>query len=116
MPKVSTPVRIPVPGGKQISEHFGLASSGHGSVSVAHMIVPGGWSEDAQTPAFDEVTIMVRGRLSVLVEGEEMVVSAGQTILVEAGSTVRYSSPDDEGCEYWAVCVPAFSVTRAGRE
>ena len=26
-----------------------------------------------------------------------------------------YSNPFEQECEYWAVCVPAFSVARAGR-
>ncbi|RMF54466.1 MAG: cupin, partial [Calditrichaeota bacterium] len=34
------PTKIPTTDGKIIEEHLGLASSGHGEFSVAHMIAP----------------------------------------------------------------------------
>jgi hypothetical protein len=42
-------------------------------------------------------------------------VRAGQAVSVTAGEWIRYSAPTDEGAEYIAVCVPAFSpeTTRA---
>ena len=42
--------------------------------------------------------------------GEEIILSAGQSILIKKGSRVRYSNPFDEECEYWSVCLPAFSL------
>ena len=41
--------------------------------------------------------------------------SPGDSITVPRGTTVTYSNPFEQECEYWAVCVPAFSVARAGR-
>jgi hypothetical protein len=38
----------------------------------------------------------------------------GQTVLVRAGERVRYATP--EGCEYVAVCLPAFSPDTVHRE
>jgi len=113
--KKNAPVRIAVPGGKIIDEHCGLASDRRDDVSIAHMVAPAGWSEPPQTPAFDEVTLMVRGRLLVEQGGARTELAAGESITVPRGTTVTYSNPFEQECEYWAVCVPAFSVARAGR-
>jgi mannose-6-phosphate isomerase-like protein (cupin superfamily) len=114
-PRKNDPVRIPVPGGKIIDEHCGLASDQRDAFSIAHMVAPSGWSEPPQTPVFDEVTIMVRGRLLVDQGGQRTEVGPGESITVPRGTTVTYSNPFEQECEYWAVCVPAFSVARAGR-
>jgi len=108
-------VRIPVPGGKIIDEHCGLASDHRDDVSIAHMIAPPGWSEAPQTPQFDEMTLMVRGRLVVEHGGERTEITAGESLTVPKGTTVTYANPFEVECEYWAVCIPAFSVARAGR-
>ena len=85
-------------------------------VSVAHMIAPPGWSEPAQTPAFDEITIMVRGTMTIEVGDEVVELAAGQAIRTAAGVRVRYSNPYDAESEYWAVCLPAFSIDTVNRE
>jgi mannose-6-phosphate isomerase-like protein (cupin superfamily) len=112
---VNPPVRIPVPGGKIIDEHCGLASDERDDFSIAHMVAPPGWTEPPQTPHFDEVTLMVRGRLVVEHGGARTEVGPGESVLVTKGTTVTYANPFEAECEYWAVCVPAFSVARAGR-
>ncbi|WP_412070343.1 cupin domain-containing protein [Rubrivirga sp. IMCC43871] len=117
MPFVPTPVRIPVPGGKLIEEHVGRVASDTSSVSVAHMLAPPGWQEPVQTPAFDEVTIVIRGAMRVEHAGGHTDVGPGETVLCRAGERVRYLNPSaDAECEYWAVCAPAFSPDAAGRE
>ena len=118
MPRhITAPTQIPVPGGKLISEHVGRVNTGTTSLSVAHMIAPPGWDEPAQTPEFDEVTIVIRGRMRVEYDGGEVEVGPGETVLCEAGERVRYVNPSiAEACEYWAVCTPAFSPEAAGRE
>ena len=113
--RLNTPVRVPVPGAKLIEEHCGRVSDRRDDFSVAHMVAPAGWSEPPQTPTFEEVTIVVRGRLAVESDGVETVVQAGESIMVGRGTTVRYGNPFPEPCEYWALCVPAFTVERAGR-
>ncbi len=50
------------------------------------------------------------------VDGEEIIVSAGQSILIKKESRVRYSNPFEEECEYWSVCLPAFSIDLVHRE
>ncbi len=115
--KISHPKRIPAPKGKLIEEYVGRARTGTEALSVAHMVAPPGWSEPFQTPAFDEVTIVLSGTMRVEHAGGAADVGAGETVLVEAGERIRYSNPSEkEEAEYWAVCAPAFSPEAAGRE
>ncbi|MDQ4007758.1 MAG: cupin [Actinomycetota bacterium] len=115
MPKLLTsPTRIPVPGGKVIDEHVGRVNSGTEAVSVAHMVAPAHWSEPAQTPEFDEITLVLRGKVRVEHAGDVLEVQAGQSVLTSAGETVRYSTGDVE-TEYVAVCLPAFAPDLAHR-
>jgi mannose-6-phosphate isomerase-like protein (cupin superfamily) len=99
-----------------VEEYIGRVNSKHESVSVAHMHSPSGWSEPGQQPEFDEFTIVLRG--SMRVESKEGVldVMAGQAVIARRGEWVRYSTPDLEGAEYIAVCVPAFDLASARRD
>jgi mannose-6-phosphate isomerase-like protein (cupin superfamily) len=117
---IPAPTRIPVPGGKVIDEYVGRVNSGSESVSVAHMQAPPGWSEPAQTPEFDEITLVLRGMVRVEVPAETggiktLDVRAGQALLTPAGEKVRYSTGDEQ-TEYVAICLPAFSQELANRE
>jgi quercetin dioxygenase-like cupin family protein len=111
---IDSPTRIPVPGGKVIDEYVGRARSGTEAVSVAHMTAPAGWDEPAQTPEFDEVTLVLAGLVRVEHGGGVLEVAAGQALLTQAGERVRYSV-GDEGAEYVAVCLPAFAPELAHR-
>jgi mannose-6-phosphate isomerase-like protein (cupin superfamily) len=113
---VGKPTRIPVPGGKIIDEYVGAVNTGERGVSVARMIAPGGWEEPAQTPEFDEITLVLRGVVRVEHAGGVLDVTAGQAVVTRAGETVRYTTPDPEGAEYVAICRPAFTPEGAGRE
>jgi mannose-6-phosphate isomerase-like protein (cupin superfamily) len=108
---VEAPVRVTAAGTppKIIEEFVGGASSGDREVSVARMRSPSGWSEPGQRPDFDEFTVVLRGALRVEHEGGALDVRAGQAVVVRRGEWVRYSTPDPEGAEYVAVCLPAFS-------
>ena len=101
---------------KRIEEYVGRVNSGHEGVSVAHMVSPSGWVEPAQTPEFQEVSLVLRGTLHVEHEGGAFDVGAGQAVVAEPGEWVRYSTPGPEGAEYVAVCVPAFSPDTVHRE
>lgn len=114
--KQINPFVVPTTDGKLIEEHYGRASTLDKQFSVAHMMAPPGWHEPHQTPEFDEVTIMFKGRKLIEIEGENVVISAGESILIRKGSRVRYSNPFDEQAEYWSVCVPAFSPDTVNRE
>jgi mannose-6-phosphate isomerase-like protein (cupin superfamily) len=77
---------------------------------------PAGWEEPGQTPEFDEYTIVLRGMLRVTHRGGALDVRAGQAVIARAGEWVRYSSPEAEGAEYVAVCLPAFSPDSVHRD
>ena len=112
----TTPFIVPTTDGKLIAEHEGLAATGNGAISIARMVAPPHWGEPFQTPDFDEYTLVSRGKKMIEVDGVELVVLAGQSILIKKGSRVRYSNPFDEECEYWSVCLPAFSIESVHRE
>jgi mannose-6-phosphate isomerase-like protein (cupin superfamily) len=114
--KQNQPFVVPTTDGKLIEEHFGLASAHGSAFSVAHMVAPPGWSEPFQTPEFDEVTIMIRGKKQVEADGEVFTIEAGETLLIRKGTRVRYANPFDEPADYWSLCVPAFSIDTVGRE
>ena len=118
MPRhITGPTRIAVPGDppKQIDELVGRVNSNTGDVSIARMVAPPGWEEPAQTPTFDEYTIVLRRLVRVEHDGGVVDVRAGAAIVTHAGERVRYSTPD-EGAEYIAVCMPAFSPAAANRD
>jgi quercetin dioxygenase-like cupin family protein len=101
---------------KQIQEYAGRVNSGHASVSVARMISPAGWEEPGQRPEFEEITLVLRGMLRVQHEGGVIDVRAGQAIVTAPGEWVRYSTPEADGAEYIAVCLPAFSAETVHRD
>ncbi len=104
------PFIVPTSDGKRIEEHFGRASEQAGDYSIAHMIAPEAWSEPAQTPDFDEITIMIAGRLRVHFADEVVEVKAGESIFIPRGVRVRYSNPFGRPAEYWSFCTPAFTA------
>ena len=101
---------------KLIREHVGRVNSKTSEVSVAHMKSPGGWVEPGQTPEFDEYTLVLAGVLRVEFEGGSADVKAGESVIAHKGGWVRYSTPNPEGAEYVAVCVPAFSMETVHRD
>ena len=101
---------------KQIQEFAGRVNSGHSSVSVARMVSPSGWQEPGQTPEFEEITVVLKGLLRVEHGGGTVDVRAGQAIVTAPGEWVRYSTPEDGGAEYVAVCLPAFSPSTVHRD
>ncbi len=112
---ISTPARIPVPGGKRIEEYVGRVATGTSTASLARMHAPAGWEEPAQVPEFDEITLVLDGRLLVEHDGGVTEVPAGQAVLTRAGERVRYRV-GPEGADYVAVCVPAFEPGLAHRQ
>lgn len=112
---IPAPARIPVPGGKTIDEYVGRVNTGESAVSVAHMVAPAGWAEPAQTPDFDEITLVLRGAVRVETAAGMVDVRAGQALVTRAGERIRYTA-GDQGAEYVAVCLPAFRPDAAHRE
>ena len=101
---------------KTIEEYVGRANSETSDVSIARMVSPEGWTEPKQTPEFDEYTVVLKGMLRVESEAGTVDVRAGQAVVAPGGEWVRYSSPEPDGAEYIAVCVPAFSYETVNRE
>jgi mannose-6-phosphate isomerase-like protein (cupin superfamily) len=101
---------------KIIEEYIGRINTDDSAVSIARMQSPSGWVEPGQKPEFDEYTVVLRGLLRV--ESKEGVVDvrAGQAIITHRGEWVRYSTPEEGGAEYIAVCVPAFSMETVHRD
>ena len=119
MPRlIPSPIIVTAAGNKpkRIEEFVGRVATGHENVSIARMVSPGGWEEPAQQPEFEEITIVLRGTVRVESEGGIHEVHAGQAIIARPGERVRYSTPGDEGAEYIAVCLPAFSPQTVHRQ
>jgi mannose-6-phosphate isomerase-like protein (cupin superfamily) len=119
MPKlIEAPSVIEAAGNKpkRIEEYFGRVNSGHEGVSVARMRSPAGWVEPGQRPDFEELTVVLRGMLRVEHEGGALEVGAGQAVVTAPGEWVRYSTPGQDGAEYVAICLPAFSPVNVHRD
>ena len=115
---ISKASRITAAGNKPklIDEYVGRVNTKTSAASVAHMRSPAGWMEPGQTPEFDEFTIVLKGTVRVEHKGGTLDVSAGQAVVAHAGEWVRYSTPNEGGAEYIAVCLPAFSMETAHRD
>jgi mannose-6-phosphate isomerase-like protein (cupin superfamily) len=101
---------------KQIAEFVGVLNTRNATLSIARMVSPGGWEEPGQTPEFDEYTLVLRGLLRVVTRTGVTDVKAGQAYMATAGDWVRYATPNDDGAEYIAICVPAFSPETVHRD
>jgi len=101
---------------KLIEEFLGRVNSKTEGVSIAKMTSPGGWIEPGQTPEFDEYTLVLKGSLRVETKSSAIDVKAGEAVIAPKGKWVRYSTPGEEGAEYVAVCIPAFSPDNVHRD
>lgn len=101
---------------KLIEEFIGRVNTGTRDVSIARMKSPGGWLEPGQQPDFDEYTLVLAGMLRVSSKEDSIDVLPGQAVLVRAGEWVQYSTPLEEGAEYVAICLPAFSMETVHRD
>ncbi len=101
---------------KVIEEYVGRIRTGDQDVSVARMRSPPGWVEPGQTPEFDEYTVVLRGTLRVASRDQVLDAVAGQAVIVRAGEWVQYSTPADDGADYLAICLPAFSPATVHRD
>ena len=115
---IDSPTRIQAAGNKPklIDEFIGRVNSKEERLSVAHMRSPGGWIEPGQTPQFDEFTIVIAGMLRVTHKNGTLDVRPGQAVIAHTGEWVQYSTPEPEGAEYIAVCLPAFSMETVHRD
>ena len=115
---IASATRIEAAGNKPklIDEYVGRVNSSTAEASVAHMRSPGGWQEPGQAPEFDEFTLVLKGLLRVEHRGGAIDVRAGEAVIAHKGEWIRYSTPEADGAEYIAVCVPAFSPSTVHRD
>jgi len=115
---IQTPATIAAAGNppKRIAEYVGLLNTGSGALSIARMVSPGGWQEPGQTPEFDEYTLVLWGSVRVETRAGVANVTSGQAFFAAAGDWVRYTTPEEGGAEYIAICVPAFSPETVHRD
>ena len=116
--KIKQPTIIAAAGNKPkvIEEYFGRVNSKTNAVSIAKMKSPCGWVEPGQKPEFDEYTVVLKGMLRVKTENESIDVPAGSAIVTFKNEWVQYSTPLEDGAEYIAVCLPAFSIETVHRD
>jgi ethanolamine utilization protein EutQ len=115
---VVQPTRISAAGNKPklIDEYIGRINSKTEGVSIAQMRSPQGWEEPAQTPEFDEFTLVLKGMVRVRHKDGQIDVAAGQAVIAHRGEWIQYSTPAEGGAEYIAVCLPAFSMDAVHRD
>lgn len=101
---------------KIIEEFIGRVNSGNNSVSIARMKSPQGWIEPGQTPEFDEYTVVLKGMLRVTTKNQVLDVNEGEAVITRKGEWIQYSTPETDGAEYIAVCIPAFSPDTVNRD
>lgn len=112
------PTRVQAAGNKPkiIEEFIGRVNSRTEQVSIARMRSPSGWVEPGQTPQFDEYTVVLNGLLQVRTRDALFEIRAGQAFIAHRGEWVQYSTPNEGGAEYVAVCLPAFSPETVHRD
>ena len=101
---------------KLIEEYAGLVATKNKTVSIARIVCPPGWAENGQQPEFAETKVVLKGMIQVEHKQGVLEVQAGQAVTSHPGEWVRYSTPGDQGAEYLAVCVPAFSPQTVHRD
>ena len=119
MPKlIDKPAIIEAVGNKpkRIEEFVGRVNTVSSEISVAKMTSPHGWVEPGQTPEFREISYVISGELHVEHKEGIIKVKSGQALITEANEWVRYSTPTEEGAEYVAICLPAFSPGNVHRD
>ena len=116
--KIHKPTVIKSAGNKPklIEEYIGRVNSETSHLSVAHMKSPAGWEEPGQKPEFDEYTVVLQGMLRVRTKDQTFDIHAGEAVIAHANEWVQYSTPTEDGAEYIAICIPAFSPETVHRD
>jgi mannose-6-phosphate isomerase-like protein (cupin superfamily) len=116
--KIDKPAIVKSEGNKPkvIEEYIGRVNTDTQNVSIARMKSPSGWQEPGQKPEFDEYTVVLKGMLRLKTKAQVFDIYAGQAVIVKANEWIQYSSPDSQGAEYIAVCMPAFSPETVCRD
>jgi mannose-6-phosphate isomerase-like protein (cupin superfamily) len=115
---IKQPSRVKSAGNKVkiIDEFIGHVNCQNSDVSIAKMQSPPGWEEPAQTPEFDEYTIVLKGSVHIKTDTDHFIIKEGEAFISKKGEKIQYSTPDPEGAEYIAVCLPAFTPQSVNRK
>ncbi len=115
--KIHQPTIIEAAGNKfkRIEEYIGRVNTKTPDVSIARVVSPPGWTEPGQKSEFTECTVVLKGVLQVETGSDMFIIHAGEAIIVNADERVQYSTPGEDGAEYFSVCVPAFSQNSVQR-
>ena len=116
--RIASPTRIEAAGNKPklIDEYVGRVNSGTGQVSVARMRSPGrvaGAGADARVRRVHDCS---ERDARVEYSKGTFDIRAGEAVITRSGEWIRYSTPEPEGAEYIAVCLPAFSPATVHRD
>ena len=109
---IETAVEIP----EKIEEYVGRLNTGTEQISVAMISAPKGWQESGQIPGFQEIFVILSGCFKVEYKGGVIEARAGQAVIENPGEWVRHSSPYEDGVDYFAICLPAFSPDKVKRD
>jgi hypothetical protein len=101
---------------KRIEEYVGARELRRGEAEHRSHGFAGGWREPGQRPEFREITVLLRGLLRVEHARGALDVRAGQAVVANPAEWVRYSTPEPDGAEYIAICLPAFAPTTVHRD
>jgi len=101
---------------KIIEEFISQVNGNTRELSIAKMTSPSGWVEPGWQTEFNEYTLVLRGMPRITTKKNVTDIHAGEALIVSAGEWVQYSTPEPEGAEYIAVCLPAFSPESVNRD
>ena len=116
--KINQPTGIEAAGNKykRIEEYIGRVNSKTTEVSIARVVSPPGWTEPRQKSEFTECSHVLKGVLQVQSDSEVFLIRSGESIIVNPNEWVQYSTPTEDGAEYFSICVPAFSQNAVHRD
>jgi len=115
---IGSPTRVETVGNRPrtVDEYFGIINTEDKKVSIAHSRSPAGWIGVGQRPEYDEFTVVIKGTLKVEYAGGSVDVQAGEAIHSYRDEWIRYSTPRENGAEYYSVCVPAHTRANVHRD
>mmetsp|Transcript_36806 Transcript_36806/g.43976 ORF Transcript_36806/g.43976 Transcript_36806/m.43976 type:complete len:319 (+) Transcript_36806:69-1025(+) len=102
-----------------ITEYIGSVASSHPTISACLAHVNTSTSDAWQSPIFREWVLVLHGTLHLQHgndDGMTTIVPAGSGVTLEEGERVKWVWPDEGGCVYVPICVPAFSPEGCRRE
>ena len=114
--KQTEPFIVPTDDDKYIEEYFGNASLHYDGCGFYKIEVPPRWKEPHQTPEFDEIVLVNKGKIEITIDKERVVLNTKESILLKKNNRIRFRNPFDDPCEFFSICLPPFSLKTVHRE